>query len=579
MTQLALLTDVQPSRPSTRKALGQVFTPEVLVEFILDSAGYVAAADLAERTLLEPSCGDGAFLVRAANRIADAVHLERVSKKAKAERLARVLQTQLWGIDVDAEAVSAARVALSRTYNLRTGRSLPEGFFARNVVVGDFLLDDERSLLPALRQARIDFIIGNPPYVSTNELSSTHKAILRERFSTASGRIDLYGLFIERAIGLLIDGGRLAFVVPDKFLASQTARPLRKLLVQSGSVLSIARFDSHKVFAKAATVPCVFAFARGERAADFGAIECEYRNGTVPPHVVITREERLPATRLQGDVWRTKDSSLESIAEAIVANHPPLSLLSTRISAGLATGRDSVYVVDAQTAARLEPDLLRPAVRGRDLGALSIADPGLFIIVPFRYPRSGPELVEISRYPLTRAHLQRFRGDLENRHCVRTWGKAWFDIHDPVWADIAKLPKVLVPDLAEAPRFVFDEGQRCPLHSAYYIVPKGIDGEFLAAVLNSRPIEFLIRLRAPVVKDGFNRYRRQFLVDLPIPTAEGRTLERIARAARRRDFGSVDDEVSELFGLTNAQNRAIERHLGRPRSRNRLNEEPHELSA
>lgn len=568
LAQLPLLTEFQLQQsqsPSTRKALGQVFTPQALVDFILDGAGFTASTDqLTDMTLLEPSCGDGAFLVRAANRIADALEVERLSKKAMADRFARILQTKLWGIDIDPSAVKAARTALSSTYNLRTGRALGAEFFAKNIVVGDFLLDEKLlSLLPPVQEGRVDLIVGNPPYVSTHELSSRHKATLRKRFSTATGRVDLYGLFIEQSISLLKTGGKLAFVVPDKFLLSQTARPLRKLLVEAGSVLSLARFDSHKVFEKAATVPCVFVFARGPHSADFRAIECEYRNGTVPAHVAVTREETLPASRLQGDVWRTKDSTLEAIAEDIVAGHPRLSSLSSRISAGLATGRDSVYVVDSQTSKQLEPELLRPAVRGRDLGAYSIADPHLSIVLPFRYTRGGPQLVDIKDYPRTRAYLQNFRGELEARHCVRTWGKAWFDIHDPVWADVAKLSKVLVPDLAEAPRFVFDDGQRCPLHSAYYIVPKGIDGEFLAAVLNSRPIEFLIRLRAPVVKDGFNRYRRQFLVDLPVPLAPKDVSERIVKAARRLDLSVVNEEVAKLFGLTDGQNRAIEEHLNR----------------
>ena len=74
------------------------------------------------------------------------------------------------------------------------------------------------------------------------------------------------------------------------------------------------------------------------------------------------------------------------------------------------------------------------------------------------------------------------------------------------------------PRVWESNRFVVDRGRFFPLHSAYYLIPKGdIDPDFLVAVLNSRVSEFLIRLLAPVVKDGFSRYRRQFLATLPIP--------------------------------------------------------------
>jgi hypothetical protein len=144
---------------------------------------------------------------------------------------------------------------------------------------------------------------------------------------------------------------------------------------------------------------------------------------------------------------------------------------------------------------------------------------------------------------------------------VRTWDKAWFDIHDPVLENVTRVPKVLVPDIAAGPRFVFDDGRRCPLHSAYYIVPKDVDGRFLAAILNSRPIEFLIRMRAPIVKDGFNRYRRQFLVDLPIPSIDEETREQIVDAADRKDLDGIDAIAADVFRLTDAQRRTIDRHI------------------
>jgi adenine-specific DNA-methyltransferase len=544
---------------------GQVFTPPVLVDFILDQAGYVACAGITERPLLEPACGAGAFLVAAARRLADALDITdgKLSRKASAQRLTVVLARNLWGIDVDLKAVRLARRALRAFLYERTGVAPAEESFSKNIVAADFLLDDKISFeLPPIAEQTLQFVIGNPPYVPTTELSLEHKDLLRKRFSTANGRIDLYGLFMEKAIALLPERGLLSFIVPDKFLHSQTARSLRALMLCSGALRSIACFESHKVFDDAATVPCVFSFERGAASqGTFRSLDCDYRNGSVPAHVVVNRDECLPASRLESGVWRTRSHELEAVAEAISANHPKLGQLAVRISAGLATGRDSVYVVSADLAQRLDGELLHPAARGRDLGPLLINDPGLFILVPFTFSKNRSALVDIHDYPRTHSYLKSFRADLEARHCVRTWGKAWFDIHDPVLENITRLPKVLVPDIAAGPRFVFDDGRRCPLHSAYYIVPKDIDGRFLAAILNSRPIEFLIRMRAPVVKDGFNRYRRQFLVDLPIPTVNKQTREQIAEAAERKDFDGLDALAAKLFQLSDAQRRVIDRHL------------------
>lgn len=544
-------------------ALGQVFTPPVLVDFILDNAGYIASAGITEKPLLEPACGEGVFLVAAARRLADALDVtgRKLSRKAKAQRLAATLARNLWGVDVDARAVRVARRTLRDFLFKRTGVAPSENFFVQNIVAADFLLDDRLLELPPIAEQRLQFVIGNPPYVPTTELTADHKDRLRERFSTANGRIDLYGLFMERAIALLPARGLLSFIVPDKFLHSQTARSLRDLMLSSGALRSIACFESHKVFDDAATVPCVFSFERGASGEAFRALDCEYRNGSVPPHVIVHRDDRLPNSRLDKGMWRIRSHELESTAESISANHPKLGQLSVRISAGLATGRDAVYVVNADVARQLDRELLHPAVRGRDLGSLTIDDPDLFILLPFTFSKSRSVLVNIQDYPCTYRYLKTFRIDLEARHCVRNWGKAWFDIHDPVVENVTLLPKVLVPDIAAGPRFVFDEGRKCPLHSAYYIVPKDVNGRFLAAILNSRPIEFLIRMRAPVVKDGFNRYRRQFLVDLPIPAVDEKTCKQIVEAAECKDFEGIDALAADLFQLSNAHRRTIDRHL------------------
>jgi hypothetical protein len=200
--------------------------------------------------------------------------------------------------------------------------------------------------------------------------------------------------------------------------------------------------------------------------------------------------------------------------------------------------------------AEVEAELLHPVVRGRDIDTFSIDDPQLQILVPYRFETGRPQLVDLAHYPGARNYLQKHRHVLEARHCVRVWNKPWYDFHDPAPLSLGRLPKILVPDVARYNRFAFDPGRYWPLHSVYYLVPDGIDPRFLVALLNSAPIEFLIRLRAPVVKDGFSRYRKQFLEALPIPYATSQQGKAIASAAAEGNRDAVDRLAFALFEVS-----------------------------
>jgi hypothetical protein len=275
---------------------------------------------------------------------------------------------------------------------------------------------------------------------------------------------------------------------------------------------------------------------------------------TADGQVEIVRRSTIPSESLSGAAWHLLGPSLEGLALRIRGQHPTLATRTARVSAGPATGRDGVYVLSREEGDRLEPELLRPVVRGRDIDAYRIHDPDLRMLVPYVFDAVGtPSPVDLSRFPKARRYLEAHREELSARHCVRIWGKPWYDLHDQLTADLSKQSKILVPDVASSNRFAVDSGKFLPLHSVYYLIPKSdVDPNFLCAVLNSTVAEFLIRLLAPVVKDGFSRYRQQFLATLPVPDARPSQRTAIIAAAREGDAKRADQLVTALFHPSDA---------------------------
>ncbi len=566
MSDLATLQDTAQtylsSVPrSTRREEGQVYTPSHLVEFILDLGEYLSDSSLEERRVLDPACGAGAFLVAVVSRLASSLETQGHDLKTTVgrSRFLASIERMVWGVDKDPHACGLAREAVRLQARGICGRDVPAGFFDANILEGDFLLGD----MGSLRQQGFDLIVGNPPYVATTRLSDRQKDQLRARFISANGRLDLYALFFERSLKLLCEGGRLAFITPNKYLASESSRWLRKLIVSQASLRKLANFRSHRVFADAATVPCVTVLERSAGATSFELLECSVAPGGQGP-VSVLKKQRMNHPRGGARPWLMAEPRLLALGKKIQDGHPTLGHRTCRISAGIATGRDRIFVLEPGAGVELEPELRRPAVRGKDISPYRIRDSGLEVIIPYLSSGNGrPTLVDLDDFPRTRAYLEKSRGELEKRHCVRKWKKAWFDIHDPWTLDITGLTKVLVPDVAQGNRFALDTGKFCPLHSAYYILPEGVEPEFLTAVLNSTPIEYLVRLLAPVVKDGFSRYRRQFLITLPIPETTSAIQAEITRASGAEDLAKADELCCRLFGLSRQDLKTMREFLER----------------
>ena len=181
------------------RALGSYYTPAALAEPLTRWA-VRAATD----SVLDPSCGDGAFLTKAVDRL--------LALGADPRRL----PDQIAGVDLDPRAVVRAQGALlSRHPGLRWSR-LSEGDF--------FGFDG----------GPFDAVIGNPPYVRTQGRAVEDK-LRALRAARAAGvelsaDASLWAPFVAVAATLVKPGGRLAMVLPREALFVNYARPLLAML-------------------------------------------------------------------------------------------------------------------------------------------------------------------------------------------------------------------------------------------------------------------------------------------------------------------------------------------------------------
>ena len=268
---------------SRRRADGVYYTPQPIVEYIVRQT----LAPLFERPgrlarpprVLDPSCGDGAFLRQVFCHLRDNQRSPRFNAGQ-----------QLYGVDVDHQAVEAARqtVLQMATVTDRTDNKRISTQVARNVCCGDALVGtdfspDARLQSEAPRCTTVPFnwptafpevaaaggfdaIVGNPPYVNIRVLTKTRgidvKRYLESQFRCARRAYDLYVLFLERALALLRPGGMCGMIVPNKIAASQYALPCRALLLEQTELRAVADLSEARIFPGAGVYPYVLVFQK-----------------------------------------------------------------------------------------------------------------------------------------------------------------------------------------------------------------------------------------------------------------------------------------------------------------------------
>ncbi len=93
-----------------------------------------------------------------------------------------------------------------------------------------------------------DAIIGNPPYVRQELLGEQVKRGLKKDYQSFDGMADLYVYFYEQGLKLLKPGGRMSYVVTNKWLKAGYAEELRSLFATKGWLEFIADFGHAKHF-------------------------------------------------------------------------------------------------------------------------------------------------------------------------------------------------------------------------------------------------------------------------------------------------------------------------------------------
>lgn len=533
LLEVSMLLDQMEVAESER--YGEVFTRRWVVEFILDLVGYRPEDDLGGKILIEPSCGTGAFLVPAIERLVKSALLHGRALSSLGQAI-RAFDLQ----DVNASITRKAAVTCLVDAGLDTDAAEDVG--SQWIIADDFLLREQAD-------ASADFVVGNPPYIRLEDVPAARTAEYRRRCPTMRGRADIYVGFIERGLHLLRTDGRLGFICADRWMRNQYGASLRELISRHFAVdLLVGMHDVDAFENEVSAYPAVIVLRRGdqhqvrvvEATQHFdagGAASVSRWADRANSESVLSK--KFSAAQLDGwfdsgDLWPTASPSQLELLRRLEARFGPLEDPSTgaRVGIGLATGCDSVFITD--DAELVEEDRLLPLLQAGDIAGGEVSWSGRFLVNPW----NGHGLVELDQFPRLRDYFAQHEDRLRRRHVARRRPAEWFRTIDRLNPRLLDVPRLVLPDLKAAAHPVLDEGRHYPHHNLYWVFPGMWDPEVLGGLLLSGVANLFVGAYCVKMRGGCYRFQAQYVrrIRVPRPDSISPPMARaLAAAFRSRD--------------------------------------------
>ncbi|HLE62117.1 MAG TPA: DNA methyltransferase [Pyrinomonadaceae bacterium] len=591
-------------KPEVRKAGGVYYTPQYIVDYIVqNTVGELLArcktpAEAAKLRILDPACGSGSFLLGAytalirwheayysdkgqlTKRDREAAYYDsdgRVRLTAKLKR--QILLNNLYGVDIDEQAVEVTRFSLSLKAledtrrdelteevnlfkqtvlpdlrnNIKCGNSLigPDYFTGQMFADKEELLRvkpfdwgrefaevfDKTSRVSETREVSggFDAVIGNPPYVRQESLSA-FKVYWQKHYKSYNSTADLYVYFIERGLSLLREGGLFSIIVSSSFLRTTYALPLRKHIRDSYAIRRLVDFGGLSIFADAKDVyVCIPVFGKTQQTKVTKVCRISTLDFADLSSHVSRHEYIVPLSRYSENGWSLENELVTSTFAKIQANSLPLGeYVQGRIYYGLKTGLNEAFEIDPHTRDEIVKkapqcsSLIKPFLGGQDIRRYFVRDPRYLIVIP-----SGWTSEQIQKTTNRSTLSERSAWDwfskgyhplakhlekfAEDAKKRQDKGEFWWELRPCDYYGVLDGPKIIYPDIAKNPRFVLDTTRVYIANTAYCL---GSNDLYLLGLLNSKLFWFSIaRVSIPFgTRAGEFRYRLiyQYMEKVPI---------------------------------------------------------------
>lgn len=483
------------------KLFGQIYTPTFVVEKILNDINYFGQNILNKR-ILDPSCGDGQFLISIAKRIID------FSPPSK------LIQNLLCihGWDIDPLAILQCRrnlndlvkdLNITVDWNISTCNAL-EKIQTRS--------NDKKTF------NEYDFIIGNPPYIRVQHLKFDQRKFIQENYKFCSkGATDIYIAFFELALNCLSPIGVCCFITPNTYFYTDTAKKLRNELVKNNLLRKLTNYGTIQLFNNASTYSAISIIGR-QNETSFTYEEA------YSPYDFIEKEISFEDL-YKDEPWRltiSKDFKGTGIKLKDVAKiHCGLTTLCdkayffpiTKINEKYATAKTRL-----KGNIKIESAILKPLIKASKYKSPNqeITEYALF---PYKKTESGYKIISEKdmkkSFPLAYDYLLSVKDELDKRDNGKVNPFAWYAYGRNQGINLPTSKRILFSPMNKYPNFQICHNSEAIFYSGYCLLYEG-DLNLLLEQLNSDKMWDYIAVSSRDFRGGYKAYNKTIVQEFQV---------------------------------------------------------------
>lgn len=377
----------------------QVFTPKNTVKDMLNYIGYTGPSIIGKR-IIDLSCGDGAFLCLALERLIVECKKQHLPDKT----ILDICDKSIYGIEIDercySECIKKLNAIIKKEFNKQYIKW-------DNVINSDGL---------KFTESGFDFVVGNPPYISYRDMSRQDRESLREKFeSCKSNRFDYSYAFVEKSLSILSDNGVGCIICPINMYKIKSGESIKNIM--RPHISTIVDVTEDNIFPNVLTNPVISVFEKKIKKDDVLLRKKKNKNRT------ISRKN------FENEIVAFRQSGAHRFGDFFSVHY------------GVATLLNEAFIIFDETT--IEKGLLKQA-RSPKFERYGI---NANIVFPYIIKNNKIERIEedifIKEYPHTYSHLFNYKNKLLARKS--TTGVRWFEYGRAQALDSVCVEKIMMP--------------------------------------------------------------------------------------------------------------------------------------